>query len=84
MLAHTGNVEGACHWCTSNEGGSVHAIPYDIPHSSVAKRQETLGTHILRSPLPSLVLDTTVLLTFVSYFNGAVSSFSFVRLGHEQ
>lgn len=71
MLAHTGNFEGARRWagCASTEGRGVLAVPYDIPHSSVAKRQETLGTHILRKSPPSLpLLDTTVLLTCVSYF----------------
>jgi hypothetical protein len=50
MLAHTGNFESARCWCAPTEGGSVLAVPYDIPHSSVAKRQETLGTHILHYP----------------------------------
>jgi hypothetical protein len=55
MLAHTGDFEGARRWagCASTEGGGVLAVPYDIPHSSVTKWQETLGTHILRNPLPS-------------------------------
>ena len=60
MLAHTGNFEGARRGCASTEGGGVHAVPYDIPHSSVAKRQETLGTHIHNSS-PNLTCVSNLL-----------------------
>ena len=73
MLVHTGNFEGARRRrCVSVEGGGVLAVPYDIPHSSVAKRQETLGTHVHNQSPFSLLFR---LLTCVLYFNAAVQPF---------
>src|SRR5258708_6087642 len=47
MLAHPGNFEDARRRrYASPARRRVYAVPYDIPHRTVAKRQDVLGTHI--------------------------------------
>jgi hypothetical protein len=63
VLVHPGNFEGTrCGASSSPAGRGVLAVPYDIPHRPVTKRQEALGTRL--SPFLS---------TLYSYYNALLT-----------